>query len=114
VINFLLLFGVIFFTVAANLLIKLGVQGMPLNVWDFVSRLASLHVVLGLFFFAIAALLYLVVLSRMPLNVAQSFMALQFIAVVLVSRFFLSEAVTAQQWCGVLLIALGITIVGKS
>jgi len=59
-------------------------------------------------------MLYLVVLSRIPLNVAQSFASAQFVAVILAAAFVLSEPVDGFQWLGITCIAVGIVIVGWS
>ncbi len=98
-------------TVAANLLLKLGAsaQGVP---QDFLSRALSWQVLSGLVFFATAAGIYLLVLTWLPLNVAQSFAAAQFVAVIFAARIFLSEPIEIAQWIGIAFIALGITIVG--
>jgi undecaprenyl phosphate-alpha-L-ara4N flippase subunit ArnE len=50
----------------------------------------------------------------LPLNIAQSFAAGQFIAVILAASLVLSEAISTAQWVGIFLIAAGIAIVGWS
>lgn len=102
------------FTVVANLLMKLGATGMDAGAAGFLARLFSWRVLLGLGFFGTAAMLYLVVLSWVPLNVAQSFAAAQFVAVILASSFVLSEPINGVQWIGIVCITLGIAIVGWS
>lgn len=101
-------------TVIANLLMKIGASGMDDGAAGFLERLFSWRVMLGLGFFGTAALLYLVILSWIPLNVAQSFTAAQFIAVILASAFILSEPINGIQWVGITCIAMGIAIVGWS
>ena len=61
-----------------------------------------------------AACFYILILQWLPLNVAQSFAAAQFIAVILASSWFLSEPIEPSQWLGIGLIALGIVVVGWS
>jgi undecaprenyl phosphate-alpha-L-ara4N flippase subunit ArnE len=99
-------------TVIANLLLKSGATGMDPGIAGFISRLFSWRVLLGLGFLAVSAMLYLLILSWLPLNVAQSFAAAQFIAVILASAFVLAEPVSGAQWAGMILIAAGITVVG--
>ena len=69
---------------------------------------------LGLTLFGISALFWLVVLSRVDLSVAYPFVGLSYIIVVLFSRLFLNEQVTALRWLGVVVVAVGIAIVGLS
>lgn len=100
-------------TVAANLLMKTGAaaQGVP---QEFVAKVFSWQVLTGLAFFGTAAVIYVLILTWLPLNVAQSFAAAQFVAVIFAARFFLSEPINGPQWAGIALIALGIGIVGWS
>ena len=69
---------------------------------------------LGLVLFGISAMFWLVVLSRMDLSVAYPFVGLSYITVVLFSRFFLHEQVSALRWLGVVVVAVGIAIIGFS
>ncbi len=69
---------------------------------------------LGLTLFGISAMFWLVVLSRVDLSVAYPFVGLSYIIVVLLSRLFLNEQVTALRWLGVVVVAIGIAIVGFS
>ena len=69
---------------------------------------------LGLTLFGVSALFWLVVLSRVDLSVAYPFVGLSYIIVVLFSRIFLNEHVTALRWLGVVIVAVGISIIGLS
>jgi drug/metabolite transporter (DMT)-like permease len=69
---------------------------------------------LGLMLFGISAVFWLVVLSRVDLSVAYPFVGLSYIVVVLFSRLFLHEQVTALRWLGVVIVAAGIAIIGFS
>lgn len=100
-------------TVIANLLLKTGAvtgdsgrEGM--------AHLLNWRVLLGLMTFGMAALFYLLILRWLPLNVAQSFTAAQFVAVILASAWILSEPINRGQWVGIGLIAVGIVTVGLS
>lgn len=100
-------------TVAANLLMKTGASGQDAGA-DFLSKATSWPVLLGVACFAAAAILYVLILSWLPLNVAQSFAAAQFIAVILAARIVLAEPISDPQWVGIAFITLGIGIVGWS
>ena len=68
-------------TVFANLLLKQGAMRPGVGVFWPLS-LVNGHVVLGAVLFVFAFLLYLMVLRRMPLNVAQAIFSLQFVLVI--------------------------------
>jgi drug/metabolite transporter (DMT)-like permease len=108
----LLIAGMIAFTVIANLLLKTGaVMGREAGgAWW--AQLLNWRIVAGLGSFGVAGLLYTVVLRWLPLNVAQSFTAAQFVVTILASAWVLSEPITAARWIGIALIAAGIAIVG--
>lgn len=99
------------FMVMGNLLMKIGVDSLNAEA-SFWARLFSWRSLLGLTLFGCAAMIYIAVLRWLPLNVAQSFLAVQFVAVVLASRFILFEPIVPIQWAGIVLIAAGIAIVG--
>jgi len=95
-------------TVAANLLLKLGASD-PKTA--FLVGIASWRTFLGLTAFGMAAILYTFVLKVFPLNLAQSFTALQFIAVICAAALILDEPISAGRWFGIGLIAAGIAVV---
>ena len=68
----------------------------------------------GVAVFAGAVIIYSILLQWMPLNVAQSFAAFQFIAVILASAWFLGEPISPARWVGIALIVAGIFAVGAS
>jgi len=69
---------------------------------------------LGLTLFGVSAVFWLVVLSRVDLSVAYPFVGLSYIVVVMFSRLFLHEQVSALRWIGVVVVAVGIAIIGLS
>lgn len=106
--------AMITFTVIANLLLKTGaVSGREAGGawWE---QLLNWRIVTGFGSFAVAALFYTIVLRDVPLNVAQSFTAAQFVAIVLASALVLGEPITGIRWAGMALIACGIAVVGWS
>lgn len=98
-------------SVAANLLLKIGASNHATGT-GFIEKLMSWQVLLGISCFGAAALVYFFVLSWLPLSIAQSFAAAQFVAVVFAAFLFLQEPVDALTWVGISLIAIGISIVG--
>ena len=94
---------------------KPGVAETATGVFAIVSLiLHSPLVILGLVFYAVGALAWIAVLSRLDLSVAYPFLALNFVLVTLVARFFLGESVPPLRWLGILVIIGGILLVAKS
>jgi drug/metabolite transporter (DMT)-like permease len=98
-------------TVAANLLMKLGAES-PAAERFFGS--VSWMSIAGFGAFGCALMVYAWLLPLVPLNVAQSLAAAQFVAVVLASSFMLAEAIPPLRWVGIALIVIGILIVGST
>lgn len=71
-------------------------------------------VLLGLFLYACGALAWIAVLRRMDLSYAYPFLALNFVLITLVSRFFLGEDVPLLRWMGIGVICMGILVVARS
>jgi undecaprenyl phosphate-alpha-L-ara4N flippase subunit ArnE len=99
-------------TVIANLLFKTG----AMNAAKGAGLLAFLNPYLigGVATFGVSAAIYIVVLQWLPLNVAQSYLSAQFVAVVLASALFLSEPISTLQWVGIGFITAGIFLVGHA
>ena len=100
------------FTVVANLLLKAGATAASSSGASVLMTFLNWRTIAGLASFGVAGLLYAVVLRWLPLNVAQSFAAAQFVAVILASLLVLGERATTMQLAGIFLIALGIAFVG--
>ena len=94
---------------------KPGVAETATGVFSIINLIFhSPLVLLGLCFYAIGALVWIAVLSRLDLSVAYPFLALNFVLVTLVARFFLGESVPPLRWLGILVIIGGILLVAKS
>lgn len=98
-------------TVAANIFMKLGAMA-PME--ERLFGIVNWRTVLGLGSFAAAGLIYAWILAFLPLNVAQSFMAAQFIAVIFASSLVLSEPIPPGRWLGIALIFIGILVVSAT
>ena len=98
------------FTVAANLMLKLGAaapqaERMFLGVLGWKSAA-------GLALFGFSGVLYAVLLRSISLNLAQVFAAAQFVGVVLAASLVLGEPISAARWVGIAFVSLGILLVG--
>jgi drug/metabolite transporter (DMT)-like permease len=108
-ISFALMIG---FTVAANVFLKAGavVPGAERTI----AGLCDWRTLLGFACFGTSAVIYSGVLQSMPLNMAQSIAASQFVAVILASAVILAEPIPPVRLIGILLIVVGIAIVSFS
>ena len=99
------------FTVAANLMLKLG-AGAPEA--ERIFGLLGWKSVAGLALFGCGGILYAFLLRRVPLNVAQVFTSAQFIGVVVAASLVLGEPISAARWLGIACISFGIVLVGAT
>lgn len=100
-------------TVAGNLLFKLGAVSENSEKFS-IMHFVNWKIFSGLVCFAVAAFIYLLLLRTIPLNVAQSFLPIQFISVIIASALILGEPIGLLRWSGIFLIMLGIAIVAYS
>ncbi|MEJ2681622.1 MAG: EamA family transporter [Gammaproteobacteria bacterium] len=97
-------------TVSANMLLKLGAMRPGFGgFWPF--TIVNGYVVMGAVIFVLAFLLYIMVLRRMPLNVAQAIFSLQIVLVIVAANWFLSEPMNGLRWLGIFLISIGLLVV---
>jgi undecaprenyl phosphate-alpha-L-ara4N flippase subunit ArnE len=96
--------------VVANLLMKLG-SGDPRP--PLLLGLLSWRSVFGLGAFGLGGLCYAAALRFLPLNLAQSYAAAQFVAVIVASRLILGEPIPTPRWFGISMIMIGILIVAS-
>jgi multidrug transporter EmrE-like cation transporter len=108
-ISFALMIG---FTVAANVCLKAGAV-VPAAERT-IPSLCDWRTLLGFAFFGTSAVIYSGVLRSMPLNMAQSIAASQFVAVILASALILAEPIPPMRLFGILLIVAGIAVVSFS
>ena len=97
---------------AANLLMKLGADAT--GGVSMAYRLMDWRILVGLSLFALSALLYIVLLGALPLNVAQSMLALQYVAVMVASVFLLGEALPLLRLVGAAFVVVGVLLIGLS
>ena len=109
----LALFGMVTFTVIANLLLKTGAAASEAGTFQ-VSNFLNWRLLAAMASYGVSVAFYFVLMTWLPLNVAISFAGAQYIAVVLAAWWILSEPIRPAQWTGIALIALGIAVIGWS
>ena len=106
-------------TVASQLLFKKGTASFGDNIslnkpFELIKTVLTTPVFLiGLFLYGISFLLWLMVIKKLPLNVAYPMSSLNFIIVFFLSWIFLGESVNALKIVGVLTICAGIILLFK-
>ncbi len=106
--------------VTGQTLLKLGVDrpgsdAIEEGMLGLIRTIVTTPLVLaGLFFYGLGALAWISVLRRMDLGLAYPFLALNFVLITLVARYFLGESVPLLRWAGILVIVVGILLVARS
>jgi drug/metabolite transporter (DMT)-like permease len=112
---FLLLLGAVVCDVFGQVSFKLGLSGDKTTgggAAGFLRGLAgSPWVGVGIAIYAIEFVLWFAALSLAPLSLAVAFAAFSYCGVVLASRAFLNEHVSASQWRATCAIAIGVALV---
>ncbi|HVW24687.1 MAG TPA: EamA family transporter [Polyangiaceae bacterium] len=77
------------------------------------SLLKNAFFMCGLVAYAASVLSWLLVLRKVPLSIAAPFIALVYVIVPLASRALFDDRITTRMWTGMVLVALGVTLVAK-
>ncbi|MBI2143994.1 hypothetical protein HYU17_02480 [Candidatus Woesearchaeota archaeon] len=103
----ILLFTV--FSTAGQYLYKLGAGSLSFELG---ALIMNYPVIIGLFFYAVAAVLLMYALKKAELSVVYPFIGLSYVWVALLAFFFFSERLLAVNWLGIGFIAAGVSLVG--
>jgi multidrug transporter EmrE-like cation transporter len=101
--------GVVLGNVIANLFMKLGSNQAAAIPGS--GNFLTLPTFIGIAIFGASVLLYAWVLKYLPLYLAQSMAALQFVGVIMTAALFFGEPIIMRQWLGFALIMLGLAVV---
>jgi drug/metabolite transporter (DMT)-like permease len=99
----------ILLTIAGNLVLKLG-AGVP-AADRIIFGVLGWKSLSGLALFGCGGILYAVLLRAVPLNVAQVFIAVQFVAVIITASVLLNEPISPARWLGISVTLLGTFLV---
>ena len=97
-----------------QLLFKVASQRLEAAGRDLYMVLFDPVMILALGIYGGATLIWIYLLKFVPLSYAYSFMALTFLAVPILSIFFLGETLSLKYWVGTALIIAGLTIIQSS
>jgi len=105
--RFSLLFVSIGIACVAQIFFKKGAVEMA-GISSFLSR----NIMIGLGLYAVSTVFYLNALRTIPLSVAYPMIALSYVIVVLVGKFYLGETLSNVSVMGVCLILTGVVLLG--
>ena len=97
------------FSTAGQYLYKLGAGSLKLEP---LAIITNYPVIVGLFFYVIAAALLMYALKKAELSVIYPFIGLGYVWVAFVAFFFFSEKLPLINWLGIGFIVLGVSLVG--
>ncbi len=102
--DYFLIFAIIALNVSANFFMKC-MANLP---GQFVYKLFTWYGVGAVACFGGAFVIYILALQRVPLHIAQSFLAMQYGLVMLMAYFYFNEQITNMQWVGFGLMVIGL------
>src|SRR5262245_20928022 len=108
---YLVMGAVVVGNVLGNVFLKLGSsveagKGSMFGVFGW-------HTPVGIGFFAAAVVCYAWALKRLPLHLATSILALQYIGAIAAAAILFGEAITDLKWAGIVLICIGLAIIAS-
>ncbi len=106
------LFLILLFTVfstTGQYLYKLGAASLKFNI---IAIITNYPIIVGLFFYFIAAILLLYALKSAELSIIYPFIGLGYVWVAFVAFFFFNEKLLLLNWLGIGFIVLGVSLVG--
>lgn len=100
------------FTVTANMVLKVGTAKESWLPFSWMPPVNA-YFIAGAGLFAVSLLVYMLLLRDLPLYVAQSMIAVQYIGVMIAARWGLGEKMSLTDLAGMSLIMLGIFLVAQ-
>lgn len=76
--------------------------------------LTNPYVFLGFMCYALSSIVWIVTISRLPLSFAYPMLSINYIGVLLGSKYLLGEEVNMYRWAGVVIICFGVAFIGAS
>jgi len=87
---------------------KIGAASIGKNLY---SWLSNWQLILGMFIYALSALLFVVALKHGNLSILYPIIAMSYVWITLISKFFFKEPVNIFNWLGILLITGGVFVI---
>lgn len=107
----------IIFLTTGQLMQKLGAEKIAhqLKPMQFLRQVITIkEFILAVLFMSLGTACWLLVLLHMEVSKAYPFLSIGYVLIMFVSRFMLKEEISVGRWIGVLLIAVGTSLVAVS
>jgi drug/metabolite transporter (DMT)-like permease len=111
IINYLMLFGSMTMTVAANTLLKIGSKSVPFDgplLGIILGYLTSPLIVSGFVLYAFAAIVWIYCLSKFDLSYVTFVSSVQYVLLIGVSLWVFNEQISMMKWTGTGFILIGV------
>ncbi len=100
-----------------SLCFKLGADKLKELKWRNIKQILgqlinNYYLILGVFLYAVSAILYSIALKGGELSIIYPLVAISYIWVILLSKYFLKEKINNFKWMGISAIILGIIFLG--
>lgn len=105
--------------IAGQMFLKVGMDQMGkankvgINVASLVKMASTPVIIVGLFFYAVSAVLWMIVLSQVNLSYAYPFLGLTYVIIPFLTKYFFQEQIPPLRWVGVLVVFVGVLISAK-
>ena len=96
------------FTSFAQILYKLGVNRLELNI---IGIITNYYIIIGLFLYVIGAALLITALKGGELSTLYPIIATSYIWVSILSIFFFNEIMNTYKWLGIFSIVIGVSFI---
>ncbi len=117
--NYLLVFASVLLAVAAQLMMKYGMNlfgKFPISqiIYKIIPMVLNPWVFTGFVLFGLSSIIWLAVLSRMDLSLVYPMVSLAYIVVALASMILFKENVNLVRWIGIFVICFGVFLISRS
>ncbi len=114
--NILTILTSIAFGAAGQILLKMGVNklgSIQLSMNGLLSILKNLYIWIGLVLFGASFLLWLKILSKNDLSYVYPMVSLNYVIIIVASRFLFNEPLTANKVIGTVIIVAGVFLINR-
>ncbi|ULL13487.1 hypothetical protein DVH26_02835 [Paenibacillus sp. H1-7] len=113
ILKYIMLFGSVTMTVAAQTLLKIGGRSVQFDnglMAILIGYLTSPIIVLGFALYALAAFVWIYCLSQFDLSYVTFVSSIQYVLLILASILIFHEQISMMKWAGCVIIMIGVII----
>jgi len=122
--SIILIFISVLINSTASLLLKKGAsaltsgslrdQAVQIGWWKAINPALNFYTVTGMVLLVVSFAMFLVILSKVPVSIAQPMLAMSYILITLGAFFFYGEPLSTQKLIGIAVIIVGIVILSNA